>query len=113
MKKFVSIYKALGDEVRLAIIDMLLGKELCVCDINDACEISQPAVSHHLKILKNAGLLEDRREGKWIFYRINHETFKLTQSYFRKILEYEDELIRYYPCSSNRLAEDCDEEIKK
>lgn len=103
MKKLASIYKALSDETRLEIIRMLCGKELCVCDIIDACNKSQPAISHHLKILKQAGLLEDRRDGKWIFYRINYENVKIVEALLCSIMSHENELVRCIPCSPNRM----------
>ena len=67
------IFKALGDPTRLGIMQMLTGKEMCVCEIIEAFDKSQPAISHHLKILKQAGLLSEAREGKWIMYRIRPE----------------------------------------
>ena len=103
MKKLATIYKALGDETRLEIIRMLWGKELCVCDIIDACDKSQPAISHHLKILKQAGLLEDRRDGKWIFYRINYENLKTVKDFLCSVVKHENELVRCIPCSPNRI----------
>lgn len=78
MKKIADFYKALGDVVRLKILQMLSTKEMCVCEIIDQLAMSQPAVSHHLKILKQAGLLKDSREGKWIYYALRSEVFKET-----------------------------------
>lgn len=103
MRKIAEIYKALGDETRLEIMTMLLGKELCVCDIIDACNKSQPAISHHLKILKHAGLLEDRKEGKWVFYRINYAQVKVIKNFVDNIMNYENESITCVPCSPNRI----------
>ena len=74
------LFKALGDETRLAIVQMLLGKELCVCDILDAFDMSQPAISHHLKILRQAGVVRDTREGKWIYYSLNPTAINLISS---------------------------------
>lgn len=71
MREQAEIFKALGDPVRLEIIKLLLGKELCVCDIMSAFQVSQPTISHHLKTLKYAGLVNDYREGKWIYYSLN------------------------------------------
>ena len=104
MKKLALVYKALGDETRLQIIKMLYGKELCVCDIIDACDKSQPAISHHLKILKQAGLLEDRREGKWIFYRINYENLKIIECFINSVMQHEHEIVTCIPCSPNRMT---------
>lgn len=75
MKRIAELYKALGDETRLKIIQMLAGKEMCVCEIIDQLDMSQPAVSHHLKILKQANLVSDSREGKWIYYALNDDVF--------------------------------------
>jgi ArsR family transcriptional regulator len=75
MKEQAEIFKALGDPVRLEIIKLLLGKELCVCDILSAFNVSQPTISHHLKALKYVGLVNDQRDGKWIYYSLNPEAF--------------------------------------
>lgn len=69
------LYKALGDETRLTIIKRLAEQEMCVCEINDILNMSQPAVSHHLRILKQAGLVKISREGKWTYYSLNPEVF--------------------------------------
>jgi len=71
MKKIAEFYKALGDEVRLKILHMLTEREMCVCEIIDRLDMSQPAVSHHLKILRQAGVVTDTRDGKWIYYSLN------------------------------------------
>ena len=64
------IFKALGDPTRLGIMQLLTGKEMCVCEIIEASDKSQPAISRHLKIMKQAGLLSEAREGKWVMYSI-------------------------------------------
>jgi ArsR family transcriptional regulator len=71
MKSVSEAFKVLGDPTRLEIVKMLVGKELCVCDILDAFPVSQPTISHHLKVLKYAGIVEDSRDGRWIYYRLN------------------------------------------
>lgn len=76
LRKLVCILKALADENRLAILGMLQEGEKCVCEIMDALPFSQPAVSHHLKILRQAGLITDRRQGKWIYYSLNPVAIK-------------------------------------
>lgn len=78
MKRIAEFYKALGDETRLRILEMLSEKVMCVCEIIDRLDISQPAVSHHLKILRQAGLVNDSREGKWIYYSFNERVFDET-----------------------------------
>ena len=69
------ICKALGDENRIQIIKMLSGGELCACKILDAFNITQPTLSHHMKILTDCNLVNSRKEGKWTYYSINCEKF--------------------------------------
>jgi ArsR family transcriptional regulator, arsenate/arsenite/antimonite-responsive transcriptional repressor len=70
MDELISLFKALSDETRLRILKLLEDGELCVCDIVAALDMVQPKVSFHLKILKDAGLLMDRKQGKWVHYDI-------------------------------------------
>jgi ArsR family transcriptional regulator len=70
-KRQINILKALSDETRLRILKLLSGKkELCVCELEAALDLSQSKVSRHLTVLRSVGLVEDRREGLWIFYSI-------------------------------------------
>jgi DNA-binding transcriptional ArsR family regulator len=70
----VDFCKALGDETRQRILELLLKKgEMCVSDLVDAFNVSQPTISHHLTLLKNAKLVSSRREGKQIFYSVDQE----------------------------------------
>lgn len=71
MQELLNLFKALSDETRLRILKILEHGELCVCDIVEALNMIQPNVSFHLGILKEAGLIKDRREGRWIHYRID------------------------------------------
>ena len=83
MKATTQIFKALGDETRLRIMALLLsGKELCVCDITAALELPQSTVSRHLSYLRNSGLIDDRRQGIWMYYTINKEKIKHTAILF-------------------------------
>ncbi len=71
MEELLNIFKALSDETRLRILKLLEHGELCVCDIVAALDMIQPKVSFHLSVLKEAGLIKDRRQGKWIHYSID------------------------------------------
>ena len=64
------LFRALADETRLRIIALLSHGELCVCHIHEALELPQPNVSRQLGILRAAGVVEDRREGSWVYYRL-------------------------------------------
>ncbi len=63
-------FKALADEIRLRILSLLKVREMCVCEIMVALDLTQPNASHHLGLLENAGLVKSRKEGKWVFYSI-------------------------------------------
>lgn len=67
----INVFKALSDETRLRIIKLLEQGELCVCDIAAVLQTSQPKISFHLSTLREAGFIRDRREGKWIHYRLS------------------------------------------
>jgi ArsR family transcriptional regulator len=71
MDELLSLFKALSDETRLRIVKLLENGELCVCHLVAAIDKSQPKISFHLKVLKEAGLVRDRREGKWMHYRLD------------------------------------------
>jgi ArsR family transcriptional regulator len=70
MKEILRIFKTLSDPTRLRIIFLLLGKDLCVCELTFILKMSQSRISHQLRILRDAGLVEDKRDGKWMIYGI-------------------------------------------
>lgn len=70
LDRAVSLFHALSDATRLAILEMLRGGERCVCELQDELGAAQSRLSFHLRVLKDAGLVEDRREGRWSYYRI-------------------------------------------
>ncbi|MGE5593023.1 MAG: ArsR/SmtB family transcription factor [Betaproteobacteria bacterium] len=67
--ELVRVFQALGQDTRFKIFKVLCGRTLCVCELEEIFGITQPAISHHLAILKDAGLVEDSREGQWVFYK--------------------------------------------
>lgn len=71
---FSRLFRALGDETRLRLVALLAHGELCVCHFEEALGISQPKVSRHLAILRNAGVVETRRSGSWVHYRLARQT---------------------------------------
>ena len=82
MDELLEIFKALSDETRLKILVLLYHNELCVCEICDVLEESQPKVSRHLAKLRDAGLTRDERRGQWVFYYFNSDHVLL-----KKIIE--------------------------
>ncbi|MEV6321288.1 metalloregulator ArsR/SmtB family transcription factor [Nocardia sp. NPDC051787] len=68
-----SVFKALADPVRLRLLSVVAsraGQEACVCDLSEGFDVSQPTISHHLKVLREAGLLSSERRGSWVYYRV-------------------------------------------
>ena len=78
-------FHALADETRLRIIDCLRESEQCVCDLTDSLHTGQSRLSFHLKTLKDAGILKDRRDGRWIYYSINQETVEELEEFLRAL----------------------------
>ncbi|AUH68974.1 MULTISPECIES: ArsR/SmtB family transcription factor [Gordonia] len=68
-----SVFKALADPIRLRLFSLIAshaGGEACVCDISPAVDVAQPTISHHLKVLKAAGLVASERRASWVYYRV-------------------------------------------
>jgi ArsR family transcriptional regulator len=86
--------KLLGDKSRLTILSLLKEQDLCVCDIKDLLEMSQPSISQHLRKLKAAGLVNEKRRGQWVYYSLNVED----KPYIQSVLE-------YVPCLKEKLAQ--------
>ena len=75
-ERIAPLLKALADPVRLRLLSLVAAHaegEACVCDLNDAFELSQPTISHHLKVLHEAGLLDRSKRGVWVYYRVRPE----------------------------------------
>jgi ArsR family transcriptional regulator len=76
LEQALRLFRALGDETRLRLIERLREGEQCVCDLTDDLEAGQSRLSFHLKTLKDAGVVTDRRQGRWIYYALNPEMFE-------------------------------------
>lgn len=68
------ILKLLGDQTRLTMVKLLQHKECCVCELVEIFEMSQPAISQHLRKLKDAGILKESRRGQWVYYALNMQS---------------------------------------
>jgi ArsR family transcriptional regulator, arsenate/arsenite/antimonite-responsive transcriptional repressor len=76
-RELAARFKALADPTRVAIVSALsVEEEVCVCNLTEAFDLSQPTISHHLKILREAGLVESTRRGTWAYYRLVPETIE-------------------------------------
>jgi ArsR family transcriptional regulator, arsenate/arsenite/antimonite-responsive transcriptional repressor len=83
LKEIVKVFKAIGDETRIRLLKLLQQRELCVCELMQALDMTQSRVSRNLGILKNAGLVDDRRDGLWVHYSLNVEA----RPYIKELLE--------------------------
>ena len=75
----VQVFKALADPVRLRLVSLIgahQGGEVCVCELADAFDLTQPTISHHLKVLREAGIIGSERRGTWVYYRLEPATLE-------------------------------------
>ena len=87
MRQAVKVFKALSDPTRLRILMLLLQRELCVCELVFTLKMEQSRISHQLRILRDADLVEDIRDGKWTNYRMLKKTKKDLIALFEKMLK--------------------------
>ena len=76
VRRAAGLFHALSDETRLALVGMLRDGERCVCELQDSLDAAQSRLSFHLKVLKDAGLVNDRKEGRWVYYSLTPEAFE-------------------------------------
>ncbi len=79
------LFKALADENRLHILELLQSGERCACVLLENLHLSQPTLSHHMKILCDAGLVTGRKEGKWVYYTLNRKTARELEALIRDL----------------------------
>jgi ArsR family transcriptional regulator len=82
-ERFATLFKAISHPVRVRMLDIIHRAEIgiCVCDVEASFDLSQPTISHHLKILRDAGLIESEQRGLWVYHRIRPETFSTVQGF--------------------------------
>ncbi|MBB5921014.1 ArsR family transcriptional regulator [Actinoalloteichus hoggarensis] len=74
--ELAKIFKAISDPIRLRLLSLIAshaGGEACVCDLTDAFDVTGPTISHHLKVLRESGLIDGERRGTWVYYRVHPE----------------------------------------
>lgn len=85
--EIAKVFKAFCDERRIEILKLLQNGEKCGCKLLEELNISQPTLSHHMKILCDAGIVVPRKEGKWIHYRIDESGYKKTKRLLDKLID--------------------------
>jgi len=94
-----SSFHALSDPIRLQVLNLLRDQELCVCDLGEALEIGQSKLSFHLKVLKEAQLIQSHQEGRWIYYRLNLTKLIVLEEYLAQFR-------RFSPILPPRICQD-------
>ena len=80
-------FRAFGDETRLKILECVIESEQCVCDLTDLLSTKQSLLSFHLKTLKDAGILNDRRDGRWVYYSLNPDALEFLEQFLGALKE--------------------------
>ncbi|MCR8968409.1 helix-turn-helix transcriptional regulator [Facklamia sp. 7083-14-GEN3] len=91
LKVIVDQYKALSDENRLAILQLLKNGEQCACVLLEQLDLSQSGLSYHMKKLVESGIVKERQEGKWVYYRISNQGRSRFMSNFNALTERKEE----------------------
>lgn len=120
-KNIYKAFKALGEPTRLKIVKMLSHQSMCVCELSEVLDMLQPRVSQHLKILKEADLVRESKEGYWVYYSLDKERLHRLWNQFLAFLDadlgslegYEEELLRLLSLETNERVRDTKEKLKK
>jgi len=75
-ERAVELFHALSDETRLQIIELLRKGERCVCELTDSLDAAQSRLSFHLRVLRDAGIVRDRKDGRWVYYELDPDAFE-------------------------------------
>ncbi|MDD6307390.1 MAG: metalloregulator ArsR/SmtB family transcription factor [Clostridiales bacterium] len=85
-KKMAAMFKAFGDENRIQILQLLKDGEKCACHLLEGMKITQPTLSHHMKLLCDAGIVTGRKEGKWMHYSISEKGLREMEEYLAQLI---------------------------
>ena len=86
-EQFVGIMESLSDPIRINILELMMDGEICVCDIVNVTGLSQSKISYHIKILKDSGLISDRQEGRWVYYKLDLEVLSDIQNWMGNLIQ--------------------------
>lgn len=103
-KEHALLFKAFCDENRLHIIDLLKSGEQCACTLQEALEIAQSTLSHHMKILTESGLVSYRKDGKWTYYSLNEEGAATIEQVYKNYLTLSETASTPCQCDDQRRA---------
>ena len=86
-EQFVGIMESLSDPIRVNILELMMNGEICVCDLVKVTGLSQSKISYHIKILKDSGLISDRQEGRWVYYKLDLEVLSDIQNWMGNLIQ--------------------------
>ena len=86
-EQFVGIMESLSDPIRINILELMMDGEICVCDVVKVTGLSQSKISYHIKILKDSGLISDRQEGRWVYYKLDLEVLSDIQNWMSNLIQ--------------------------
>ncbi|RAL21981.1 ArsR/SmtB family transcription factor [Thermoflavimicrobium daqui] len=92
LEQIAECHKSLGDKTRLRILSLLKVEELCVCELVEILQMTQPAISQHIRKLKNTKLVKERRQGQWIFYSLDGSIYPFFQSILDTLPDMKNEI---------------------
>lgn len=101
---YANIFKAMADDTRLKIVEMLSCGEMCACDILECFKITQPTLSYHMKILTDCRIISSRKDGSWVRYSLEEETVASVKHFLDAITTKRDDCI----CNTYRIERRCD-----
>ena len=85
--QFIGIMESLSDPIRINILELMMGGEICVCDIVKVTGLSQSKISYHIKILKDSGLISDRQEGRGVYYTLDLEVLSDIKNWMGNLIQ--------------------------
>ncbi|WP_044640123.1 ArsR/SmtB family transcription factor [Risungbinella massiliensis] len=92
LEQIADCHKALGDKTRLHILSLLKVEDLCVCELVEILQITQPAVSQHMRKLRQVKLIKERRSGQWVIYSLNGEDYPFFQEFLKSLPDLSDQI---------------------
>lgn len=109
IQKYTKFFKALGEPTRIKILKLLAEREMCVCELMDVLEMNQPRISQHLRVLKEAGVLKERKQAQWIYYSLCcsdfHDFIQAFVAFMGEDLKNIDDLTAEYQRLNFKLTE--------
>ena len=86
-EQLIGVMESLSDPIRINILELMISGEICVCDVVKETGLSQSKISYHIKILKDSGLISDRQEGRWVYYKLDLEVLSDIKNWMGNLIQ--------------------------